>query len=76
MHAEREGSIGWIGFGGSVLLWNPELEIGFSYVPFNFIDLDMCSKRSAALEGIVAQIVKGTYVERPVDTGCSTCTVF
>ena len=65
-----------MGFGGSVFNYNPELEIGFGYVPFNFIDMDMTNKRGATIQGVVAQIVKGTYVERPTDAACSTCTVF
>lgn len=28
-----EGFYGWDGFGGSVFVWNPELNISFSYVP-------------------------------------------
>ena len=33
MYEGREGYIGWLGFGGSVFQWHPELKIGFSYVP-------------------------------------------
>lgn len=75
-HTGREGFIGWAGFGGSVFMWNPELEIGFGYVPFNFITGDMNNKRGATIQAVVLQIVKGTYVERPTDVGSSTCTVF
>jgi hypothetical protein len=43
----REGYFGWFGYGGSVMNFNPELEIGFGYVPFNFVDIDMVNKRGA-----------------------------
>ena len=30
----RKGYIGWQGYGGSVLQWNPTHQIGFGYNPF------------------------------------------
>ena len=47
MHKGREGFIGWIGYGGSVFNYNPEKKIGFGYVPFELIELDMVNKRGA-----------------------------
>merc|ERR1712037_416166 len=37
----RGGYFGWMGFGGSVFQWHPELKIGFGYVPtlLTWIDL-------------------------------------
>ena len=32
----RDGWMGWMGFGGSVMQWHPELKIGFAYNAFNF----------------------------------------
>ena len=29
----RDGFVGWMGFGGSVMQWHPELKIGFAYIP-------------------------------------------
>ena len=29
----RDGFVGWMGFGGSVMQWHPELKIGFGYIP-------------------------------------------
>ena len=52
-HIGREGFIGWMGFGGSVFNWNPELEIGFGYVPFDFIDMDFVNKRGALIQQVV-----------------------
>ena len=31
----RDGWYGWVGHGGSVMQWHPELKIGFGYVPTN-----------------------------------------
>jgi hypothetical protein len=33
MYQGRDGFVGWIGFGGSVFQWHPELKIGFAYIP-------------------------------------------
>jgi len=46
----RDGFVGWMGYGGSVLQWNPEHKVGFGYVPFDFIDIDVCNKRGAELQ--------------------------
>ena len=32
VHNMRSGWYGWFGFGGSVMQWHPELEIGFAYI--------------------------------------------
>ena len=31
----RKGFLGWMGWGGSVFQWNPDLKIGFGYVPMD-----------------------------------------
>ena len=73
----RDGYMGWMGAGGSIFNWHPELEIGFGYVPFDLIIVDMANKRPARLQEIVVECVKGTYVEQARDEGgCSTCTTF
>ena len=54
----REGFIGWMGFGGSVMQWHPELKIGFGYVPFDLNYLDRRNVRGAALQKIVVECVK------------------
>ena len=43
----RDGFIGWMGYGGSVMQYHPEEKIGFGYVPFNFCDVDAVNKRGA-----------------------------
>ena len=32
VHNMRSGWFGWFGFGGSVMQWHPELQIGFAYI--------------------------------------------
>ena len=49
MHKGREGFVGWMGYGGSVFMWNPENKIGFGYVPFDLIEIDMNNKRGAQI---------------------------
>ena len=34
-NSRRDGFIGWMGAGGSILQWHPELKIGFGYNPFD-----------------------------------------
>ena len=29
----REGFYGWMGFGGSVFQWRPDMELSFAYTP-------------------------------------------
>ena len=49
---EREGFYGWMGYGGSVLQWHPELKIGFAYVPSLLHPLDARNTRGAELQKI------------------------
>ena len=43
----REGFIGWMGYGGSIMQWHPEHKIAIGYVPFDqFTPLDMCNVRA------------------------------
>ena len=47
----REGYVGWSGYGGSVMQWNPTLKIGFGYVPFDqFIPTDIDCVRAKRLQ--------------------------
>jgi len=40
----REGFVGWMGFGGSVLQWHPNHKVGFGYLPsqLDWTDLNNC----------------------------------
>ena len=55
------GFIGWMGAGGSILQWDPELKIGFGYNPFTHNLLDLDGKRGARLQKVIKQCVLGTY---------------
>ena len=55
-----EGFYGWVGAGGSVFQWHPELKISFAYVPTDF-KLDERSAfnlRAMVLQGLVKQCVQ------------------
>ena len=54
---DKDGFYGWNGFGGSVFMWNPELKIGFSYVPTNMLFVDF-SARGGRFQQIVIDYVK------------------
>ena len=41
----REGFYGWMGFGGSIFQWHPELDIGFAFVPTSMHVLDFLNER-------------------------------
>jgi len=57
MHDGREGFVGWIGHGGSVMQWHPETKVSVGYVPFDFLDTDYSNKRGKELQEIVMAIV-------------------
>ena len=42
----RKDYYGWMGLGGSIMQWQPELEIGISYVPFELYIPDINNLRS------------------------------
>ena len=46
---KRDGWYGWMGFGGSIMQWHPELKIGFGYVPQDLFMLDHVNLRGACL---------------------------
>lgn len=54
----RDGFYGWMGFGGSVFQWNPELNIGFSYVPTLLNWVDLVNNKARLLQGEVIKCVK------------------
>ena len=54
----REGWYGWYGYGGSVFQWNPELKIGFAYVPSYLHVLDMHWTRGKNFQDEVTKIAK------------------
>ena len=53
MTKNRYGFYGWFGYGGSIMQWNPELKIGFAFVPTLLDQFDMFNDRGAALQKLV-----------------------
>ena len=46
---DRDGYYGWIGWGGTVFQWNPDLKISFAYVPNDIIYHVVYNYRGAKL---------------------------
>ena len=69
--SNNNGYIGWMGMGGSVFQWHPELKIGFGFNPFTHNHLDGNCYRGSRMQKIVVEIVKGTWKEPEKKT--TTC---
>lgn len=54
----RNGSYGWIGFGGSTMVWNPDLQLGFGYAPTRITWYDVFNSNSAQLQEEVLRCIK------------------
>ena len=52
----RSGFFGWMGFGGSCFQWNPELKIGFAFVPSE-LEIDLTNMRAGMLQEAVVRVV-------------------
>lgn len=53
----REGFFGWMGFGGSIFQWHPELDIGFAFVPTSLHVLDFLNERGKRYQAEVLKCV-------------------
>ena len=58
-HKKRDGFYGWMGHGGSVFQWHPELKISFAYVPTDFYLLDGCINRAGNMQKLAKELVEG-----------------
>lgn len=58
LNVGREGFYGWMGLGGSIFQWHPELAIGFGYVPTQLHVLDMVNQRGKAYQAEVVRCVE------------------
>ena len=63
MAVEREGYYGWVGFGGSVMQWHPELNIGFGYVPSLLEWYEFNNHKGANLQQLVVKCAKATSTQ-------------
>jgi len=59
----REGFYGWMGLGGSIFQWHPQLDIGFGFVPTSLHALDILNERGKAYQ---AEMLK--CIERELST--------
>lgn len=53
----REGFYGWMGFGGSIFQWHPDLDIGFAFVPTSLHVLDLLNERGKRYQAEVLRCV-------------------
>ncbi len=54
----REGFYGWMGFGGSIFQWHPDLDIGFAFVPTSLHVLDLLNERGKRYQAEVLRCVR------------------
>lgn len=56
----REGFYGWMGFGGSIFQWHPELDIGFAFAPTSLHYLDLLNERGKCFQAEVLSCVEAS----------------
>ena len=54
----RSGFYGWMGFGGSVFQWHPELKIGFGYTPTLLTWIDLINNKARLMQGEVIKCAR------------------
>lgn len=54
-YSNRHGFYGWFGLGGSIMQWNPELKIGFAFVPSMLNITDLSNHRGSVLQKLVTE---------------------
>ncbi len=54
----REGFYGWMGLGGSIFQWHPELDIGFAFVPTSLHVLDLLNERGKVYQAEVLNCIE------------------
>ena len=65
----REGFFGWMGLGGSIFQWHPELKIGFGYAPTSLNALDIVNERGKAYQAEVVRCVQRLQETVPAAAG-------
>lgn len=53
----REGFYGWMGLGGSVFQWHPDLDIGFAFVPTKLHVIDLFNERGKRYQAQVLDCI-------------------
>ena len=59
--SNNNGFVGWMGWGGSIFQWHPELKIGYAFNPFTHSHYDMYCYRGSRMQKIIVDILNGTY---------------
>jgi CubicO group peptidase (beta-lactamase class C family) len=54
----RQGFYGWMGLGGSIFQWHPELDIGFAFVPTSLHVLDFLNERGKIFQAEILRCVR------------------
>jgi CubicO group peptidase (beta-lactamase class C family) len=54
----REGFYGWMGLGGSIFQWHPQLDIGFGFVPTSLHVLDILNERGKVYQAEVLRCIE------------------
>jgi len=54
----RQGYYGWMGLGGSVFQWHPELRIGFGYAPTLLTWIDLINNKARLMQGEVVKCAR------------------
>ena len=54
----RKGFYGWMGFGGSVFQWHPELKIGIGYTPTLLTWIDLVNNKARLIQGEVIKCAR------------------
>ena len=54
----RDGFVGWMGLGGSVFQWHPELQLSFAYVPTLIDWTDLMNEKALKLQRAVVECAK------------------
>ena len=57
LHLYRKGYHGWMGYGGSIFQWEPELQIGFGYVPLDLFPLDFMNTKGSTIQKAMREAV-------------------
>jgi len=58
----RQGYYGWMGLGGSVFQWHPELKIGFGYAPTLLTWIDLINNKARLIQGEVVKCAQRSNV--------------
>ena len=76
MKSGRNGFVGWMGFGGSVMQWHPRLNLGFGYTCTLLTWWDLANSKARKLQKEAARcaVLAKQEKEKKVDTNNNVST--